>query len=206
MSGSRAAAALGAAALVLAGAVVGRTTGTRALSPGARSTAAAPLKQDREADAVRAATEDVMLLGSDAVLDATRRHATLAAIAAPATARALELRATQAAELILRASRASRLPMVRTVPVGQRVDRFADGHADISIWSTSIASSRDGQAVLEYWGTEAVELEWTRGGWKLVALQSVEGPTPAAGGEPSAGASVLDAAQTFGVYGYERAA
>ncbi len=68
--------------------------------------------------------------------------------------------------------------ILRTSPVGYRVDRFTTAAATVAIWRVGIVGSGATAAPQQSWRTETVSLVWEDKTWKVAALGSETGPTP----------------------------
>ena len=131
--------------------------------------------------AVDAATAYVAALGGPAILDPAAMRRTLSAIASSASrdelVRAYEVAAAQARERLGVGATSSPV-VLRTTPVGYRVDGFQRGAATVSIWRVGIVGSGLSVEPRQSWRTETVSLVWQDGTWKLEAVRSSPGPTP----------------------------
>lgn len=83
--------------------------------------------------------------------------------------------------------------ILRTSPVGYRVDRFTTAGATVAIWRIGIVGSGATAAPQQSWRTETVSLVWEDKTWKVAALGSETGPTPPLPGS----AATSEAAELF---------
>ena len=147
--------------------------------------------------AVDAATAYVAALGGPAILDPAAIRRTLSAIASSASrdhlVRAYVLAAAQARER-LDAGTSSAPVVLRTTPVGYRLDGFQRRVATVSIWRVGIVGNELSVEPRQSWRTETVSLVWEDGTWKLDAVRSSPGPTPPLAGPAATPPSDLVAA------------
>jgi hypothetical protein len=68
--------------------------------------------------------------------------------------------------------------LLRTVPVGYRVERFSRSSATIAIWYVAIVGSGATVQPQQSWRTQDVSLVWEDGAWKVASFRSSAGPTP----------------------------
>jgi hypothetical protein len=128
------------------------------------------------ASAVRAAVAALYELSVPAVLSRARFDEAVRRLAAPGARRRLE--ATFGAAQPVLASAFRRSPRVlRGAPLGYRVERFSLRAARVAIWSVAIAGSPDFEPEAQ-WRTLAIDLVWTRGGWRVGGGSGVAGPDP----------------------------
>lgn len=83
--------------------------------------------------------------------------------------------------------------ILRTSPIGYRVDRFTTAEATVAIWRVGIVGSGATAEPQQSWRTETVSLVWEDKSWKVAALGSETGPTPPLPGA----AATSDAAELF---------
>ena len=130
--------------------------------------------------AVDAATAYVAALGGPAILDPAAIRTTLEVVASSASrddlVRAYEIAAAQARER-LDVGTTSASVVLRTAPVGYRIEGFQRRAATVSIWRVGIVGSGAVEP-RQSWRTETVSLVWENGTWKVDAVRSSPGPTP----------------------------
>ena len=68
--------------------------------------------------------------------------------------------------------------VLRSVPVGYRLEHFSDGRATVAVWYVGIVGSGATVQPQQSWRTEVVSLIWENGSWKVSAFRSADGPTP----------------------------
>ena len=68
--------------------------------------------------------------------------------------------------------------VLRSVPVGYRVERFSSADATIAIWYVGIVGSGATVQPQQSWRTQVVSLVWEAGAWKVSSFASSSGPTP----------------------------
>jgi len=188
------------AALIGAGArgLVTRTAATprpaprAAADPGPRTDAPIPAGfADSRAGAVAAATTDIRQ--GQRLFDMTpdARAAALRAMAAPAAADAYVTEQTQElAELDGVAARGTG-PLTWDVAVlATRLDAYTSSRALVSVWRVGILSVSGLTAPLAEWTTDAYDLVWQAGDWRIWSESQTPGPTPL--GHPSEAASTPD--------------
>jgi hypothetical protein len=172
MTGHRALAALAVAAVLVA--VIGLRQATADRSASSRS--AAPSAAPNRDSAVAAATNFLLSIDLDVLLDDRRRNRVLARFGAPTALR--ELRRMYAAEKRrVSASYRERPRFARAALVGYRVDEFAQSDARVSIWAATVGGSGS-FAPVTGWSTTTVTLVWKTGSWKVSDVRDEPGPSP----------------------------
>lgn len=68
--------------------------------------------------------------------------------------------------------------LLRSVPVGYRVERFSPDRATVAIWYVGIVGSGATVYPQQSWRTQRVELVWEADAWKVASFASRHGPTP----------------------------
>jgi len=68
--------------------------------------------------------------------------------------------------------------VLRSVPVGYRVERFSSAEVTIAIWYVGIVGSGATVQPQQSWRTQVVSLVWEAGSWKVSSFASSPGPTP----------------------------
>jgi hypothetical protein len=68
--------------------------------------------------------------------------------------------------------------VLRSVPVGYRVERFSTSNATVDIWYVGIVGSGATVQPQQSWRTQIVSLVWEGATWKVSSFQSSAGPTP----------------------------
>ncbi len=132
--------------------------------------------------AAAAATAYIGALDGPAILDEPRLHKTLASITAAESldglVRAYEQAARHTRERLGVATSPEPVVILRTVPVGYRIDRFTPDAATVSLWRVGIVGSGATVKPQQTWRTETVSLIWERETWKVASFRSSPGPTP----------------------------
>jgi hypothetical protein len=146
--------------------------------------------------AAAAATAYIGALDGPALLDAPRLRKTLTQIAAAESldglVRAYEEAAMQTRERLGIGTAPEPVVILRAVPMGYRIDRFAPDAATVSLWRVGIVGSGGTVEPQQSWRTETVSLVWERGGWKVASFRSSPGPTP-----PLAASATTPAGELF---------
>jgi hypothetical protein len=68
--------------------------------------------------------------------------------------------------------------VLRSVPLGYRVERFSTRGATVAVWYVGIVGSGATVEPQQSWRTQIVSLVWERGTWKVNSFASSSGPTP----------------------------
>ncbi len=198
--------ALAGAVLLVLGAALGRRSGAEDAAPtrvvtvtapaeasGRRT--AAPVEQEGSGirltqqrtrlGAVSAATTYVGALDGSVILDPASVRRTVAAMASArgrdGLVRAYGQAAAQLREQLGVGTAPEPVVLVRSAPVGYRVDEFTPRSATISVWRVGIVGSGATVEPQQSWRTETASLVWEKGAWKVASLRSEPGPTPPLG-------------------------
>jgi hypothetical protein len=169
--------------------------------------------QHSEQGAVAAAANYARVLSSTMILDRSRRHAAIEALAAPETLARQQRAFDQAAALLTKglgvpdASAQDGTVLLRAVPVGWRLEKYTGNRATVAIWVTSVLGALGGPPqgvpVREAWGTTTVELRWVDGDWKQLKTTNTDGPVPIAdSATPTAASQLIPEAQQFKEFNY----
>jgi hypothetical protein len=164
--------------------------------------------------AVAAAANYTRVLSSALILDTARRRQAIDTLAAPEARARLQRTFDQAVASIRQglgvtgpAGKDAQV-LLRTTPVGWRVEDYGGGTAKVAIWVTSVGGSigtapDSSVPVREGWGTTTVTLRWAGGDWKQVASTTVDGPVPIADvAPPTAAPQLVDHASEFKEFTY----
>jgi hypothetical protein len=163
--------------------------------------------------AVAAAANYARVLSSSLIMETTRRRLAIDTLAAP-DARARLQRTFDQVVVSLRkgfgvtgAADDGTQVLLRTTPVGWRMDSYSRGTARVAIWVTSVAGSLGGAQgpvpVREGWGTTTIVLRWVEGDWKLLDSKTTDGPLPIADvAPPTAAAELILQADEFKEFTY----
>lgn len=71
--------------------------------------------------------------------------------------------------------------MVRSAPMGTKVDSYASGLATVEVWMAGVVGVTDHSSSLTptaSWDTYTYTLTWVDGDWKAVSISAANGPTP----------------------------
>jgi hypothetical protein len=126
--------------------------------------------------AVRAAVAALYALSIPALTDRRRFDATVNELAEP---RAVgRVRATfGAADPAMLAAFGERPSVLRSSPLGYRIDSYDGRSASVAIWTVAIAATRR-YGIDVVWRTLSVDLAWTGDAWKVVGGAGSSGPAP----------------------------
>lgn len=196
-NGSRRAFGFVAAALVLVG--IGIAIGSRIASPRgaaepavktiavtttnpAASPPARPSPAPTRAAAVAAAAHSITAFDGDVLLHPTRLRAVVARIASTESRAELTAAFNEASVQTRTKLGAGTAPapviVLRSVPVGYRIERFSSGSATVAVWYVGIVGSGATVQPQQSWRTQVVSLVWEEGAWKVDSFRSSTGPTP----------------------------
>ena len=163
----------------------GATTTTAAANAGGAPstpppahTAPAPTR----AGAVAAAARSITAFDGDVLLHPARLRAVVARIAsmesrAELTAAFDEASARTRAKLGAGTAPAPVI-VLRSVPVGYRIEQFSKSEATVAVWYVGIVGSGATVQPQQSWRTQVVSLVWESGAWKVNSFRSSNGPTP----------------------------
>lgn len=147
-------------------------TGRRSPRPSTRTPAAA----------VAAATRSITAFDGDVLLDPVRLSAVVSRIASLAARPQLIAAFTEASAQTRAKLGADTAPqpmiVLRSVPVGYRVERFSPDEATVAVWYVGIVASGATVDPQQSWRTQVVALVWERGAWRVSSFESSPGPTP----------------------------
>ena len=134
------------------------------------------------AGAAAAAGAYVAALGGRAILEPARMRETLERIASPSALHGLE-RAYARAGAQVRSrfgmhGEPKPVVILRSAPVGYRVERFTPPLAVVAVWDVGIVGSGANVDPQASWRTEQVTLLWDGRTWKAAGFRSASGPTP----------------------------
>jgi hypothetical protein len=169
--------------------------------------------QHSEQGAVAAAANYARVLSSTLVLDRSKRHAAIEALAAPEALARQQRAWDQAVALLTKGlgvadgGTTDGTVLLRAVPVGWRLKEYTGDRATVAIWVTSVLGALggppNGVPVREAWGTTTVELRWVEGDWKQLRATNTDGPVPIAdSATPTAASQLIPEAQQFKEFTY----
>ena len=150
---------------------------SRTLSPRSRA-----VLMPTRAGAVKAAARSITAFDGDILLEPVRLRAVVARIASAAS-RARLVEAFDQASVQTRAKLgADTVPrpaiVLRSIPIGYRVERYSAAAATIAVWYVGIVGSGATVQPQQSWRTQIVTLVWEGGAWKVRSFESAAGPTP----------------------------
>jgi hypothetical protein len=197
-AGSRRALAFAAAALALIGIGIGIgihiASPPKAAAPRAMTTIAVtttnaapsprplPSPAPTRAGAVVAAAHSITAFDGDVLLHPTRLRAVVARIASTESRAELTAAFDEASAQTRAKLGAGTAPapviVLRSVPVGYRIERFSNSGATVAVWYVGIVGSGATVRPQQSWRTQVVSLVWENGAWKVNSFHSSAGPTP----------------------------
>jgi hypothetical protein len=132
--------------------------------------------------AVAAAARSITAFDGDVLLEPARLRSIVARIAS-ARSRGRLIEAFDEASAQTRAKLgADTVPkpviVLRSIPVGYRIERLSVDEATIAIWYVGIVGSGATVEPQQSWRTQIVTLVWEAGDWKVSSFASSAGPTP----------------------------
>ncbi len=134
------------------------------------------------AGAVAAAARSITAFNGVVLLEPVRLRSVVARIASLASRAQLIEAFTQASAQARAKLGADTVPrpviVLRSVPVGYRVERFSADEATVSVWYLGIVGSGATVQPQQSWRTQVVSLVWEDGAWKVSSFASSPGPTP----------------------------
>lgn len=142
-----------------------------------------PARKNRtRAGAVAAASRSVTAFDGDVLLDRVRLRAVVARITSVASRAQLIEAFSQASAQTRAMLGVDTIPrpviVLRSVPVGYRVERFSTDEATVAVWYVGIVGSGATIEPQQSWRTQVVLLVWEAGGWKVRSFEASAGPTP----------------------------
>jgi hypothetical protein len=142
---------------------------------------AAPATRTRSG-AVAAAAASITAFDGAVLLDPTRLRAVVTQIAATKS-RAVLLQAFEEGSAQTRAKLGvdtvpSPVIVLRSAPVGYRLERFSGDEATVAVWYVGVVGSGATVEPQQSWRTQLVTLVWESGAWKVTSFESSPGPTP----------------------------
>ena len=132
--------------------------------------------------AVTAAAHAVTAFDGDVLLEPTRLRTVVSRIASRGSRHQLIAAFADASAQTRAQLGADTVPrpviVLRSVPVGYRVERYSSAAATVSIWYVGIVGSGATVQPQQSWRTQVVSLVWEAGAWKVSSFASSPGPTP----------------------------
>jgi hypothetical protein len=150
--------------------------------PGRSRGSASATSTRSPAGAVAAAARSITAFDGDVLLEPARLRAVVVGIASRASRPQLLAAFAEASAQTRAKLGADTAPkpviVLRSVPVGYRVERFSPGEATVSVWYVGIVGSGATVPPQQSWRTQVVSLVWEAGAWKVSSFASSPGPTP----------------------------
>jgi hypothetical protein len=146
-----------------------------------RSGPSAPTARTR-AGAVAAAALSITAFDGDVLLHPERLRGVVGRIASTSSReRLIEAFAKASAQTRAKLG-ADTVPqpviVLRSVPIGYRVEQFSTREATVAVWYVGIVGSGATVEPQQSWRTQLVSLVWEHGTWKVSSFASSRGPTP----------------------------
>jgi hypothetical protein len=161
--------------------VVQATVTVRSSAPSPLPPAGAAPTPTRSA-AVAAAAHAITAFNGDVLLDPSRLPRVVARIASAESRVELTAAFEQASAETRSKLGAETVPapviVLRSVPVGYRLEHFSPSRATVAVWYVGIVGSGATVQPQQSWRTEVVSLVWQTGTWKVSSFRSADGPTP----------------------------
>jgi hypothetical protein len=169
----------GSAASVATPSASERTDG--ASRPRARSRTQRASAHTREG-AVAAAVRAVTAFNGEVLLQPSRLRAVVTSISSAQSRADLLTAFEQASNQTRTKLGAATVPrpviVLRSVPAGYQLERFAHDKATVAVWYVGIVGSGAEVEPQQSWRTQIVRLVWQEGAWKVSSFESSPGPTP----------------------------
>ncbi len=150
------------------------------------------------AGAVAALFSDSAVLGDPrTLLDPSRRSRVISLIATARYARTFQGRGAAALDQerrgpLGRGLRTGAQTVYLASPIAYRVVSFTPDAARVVGWGVAVVGNDRGLAPRATWATSTTDAVWENGDWKIDAVTSQDGPTPALTSSPSAASMFLD--------------
>jgi hypothetical protein len=134
------------------------------------------------ANAIAAAAASITAFNGNVLLEPARLEAVVLRIASAESRAQLTAAFEQASAQTRAKLEAGTVPepviVLRSVPIGYRVERLSGGHATIAVWYVGIVGSGATVQPQQSWRTEVVSLVWENHAWRVTSFESSAGPTP----------------------------
>ena len=132
--------------------------------------------------AIRAAALSITAFNGDVLLEPVRLRAVVSRIASSGSRPQLIAAFSDASAQTRAKLGADTVPrpviVLRSVPVGYRVESFSPVEATVAVWYVGIVGSGATVQPQQSWRTQLVELVWEGSAWKVSSFASAPGPTP----------------------------
>jgi hypothetical protein len=146
--------------------------------PSPAGTSPAPTR----AGAVAAAARSITAFDGDVLLHPVRLRAVVSRIASTESRAELTAAFDEASARTRAKLGAGTAPapviVLRSVPVGYRIEQFSKSGATVAVWYVGIVGSGATVQPQQSWRTQVVSLVWESGAWKVNSFRSSDGPTP----------------------------
>lgn len=139
--------------------------------------AAAPQSEPTANTAVAAAARYLYELTVPALSDPERFDRVAARLSAPGRSETVRA-AFGATDASVSRALGGRWRVLRSAPVGYRIERFTRGSASIALWTVTLAGSAQLPPQAQ-WRTLTMDLVWTDRGWRVAGGSGIGGPSPA---------------------------
>jgi hypothetical protein len=188
------------ASAALALVAIGIAIGSRIASPGgtavpgatqtiavtttnaASSPPPSPSPVPTRAGAVTAAARSITAFDGGVLLDPKRLRSVVARIASTESraelTTAFEEASVQTRTKLGAGTAPAPVIVLRSVPVGYRIEQFSSSAATVAVWYVGIVGSGATVQPQQSWRTQVVSLVWENGAWKVNSFRSSGGPTP----------------------------
>ena len=134
------------------------------------------------AGAVAAAARSITAFDGDVLLDPVRLRAVVERLAAaasrPQLIRAFADASAQTRAMLGADSVPRPVVVLRSVPVGYRVEQLSGDEATVAVWYVGIVGSGATIEPQQSWRTQVVRLVWEARAWKVRSFEASAGPTP----------------------------
>jgi hypothetical protein len=134
------------------------------------------------AAAVAAAAYSITAFDGTVLLSPKRVEAVVTQIASaesrPTLLSAFEQASEQTREKLGSGTAPSPVIVLRSIPVGYRVEHYSIQQATVAIWYLGIVGSGATVPPQQSWRTQVVSLVWENDAWKVGSFRSSDGPTP----------------------------
>jgi hypothetical protein len=163
---------------------------TKSSGPGPTKTVAGvPVGYARSQEgAVTAAAAYAQSIGALALASTEDRNAALVAMTDPQALSQIRQGLEPGLETLAKglAGSTSQDVVIRSAPVGYRVETYSNDAAEIYLWAVGVLGNSTSAPPSASWGTTKVIVRWVGGDWKLSAnVERLAGPTPQSSGTPS---------------------
>jgi hypothetical protein len=94
--------------------------------------------------------------------------------------------------------------IVRSAPLGYRVDAYSPAQTTVSIWSVGVVGSSTTRPPDASWSTTTITVDWQQGDWRMSGYRTTSGPVPpgSASQVPSLPTDLFSASPQFKGFAY----